>query len=184
MKDTKKKQGPVRRRVIINEEKNTASLSEQREKKKAEDKQRFLAILDEHLGIISYAAQQAGIPRRTIYEWMDSDLDFQRKVKEIDHKQLDFVERKLLENVKNNDTRAITFYLSTKGRGRGYSTRVEVTSPSEQPLRTEVAIVSDAREEMSNNALGKALKAAMQAFPSAFTDASRIAVNGKNIDVK
>jgi len=184
MKEPKQKATPRLRRVVINEAKNTASLAEQRENKKAEDKQRFLTILDEHLGIISYAAQQAGIPRRTIYEWMDQDLEFQRKVKEIDHKQLDFVERKLLENVKNNDTRAITFYLSTKGRGRGYSTRVELTTPVDQPLKGEVSIVGDAREEMSGNALGKALQAAMRAFPSAFTDASRIAAHNKDIDLK
>lgn len=184
MKESKQKPAPSRRRIVINEEKNTISLAEQREKKKASDKQRFLVMLDEHLGIISYAAQQVGIPRRTIYEWMEQDLDFQRKVKEIDHKQLDFVERKLLENVKNNDTRAITFYLSTKGRGRGYSTRVELTTPVDQPLKGEVSIVGDAREEMSGNALGKALQAAMRAFPAAFTDASRIAANNKDIELK
>lgn len=176
MKTTKPKVEPRRRRVVIDEAKNTASLTERRERKKDEDKQRFLTILDEHLGIISYAAQQAGIPRRTIYEWMDQDLEFQRKVKEVDHKQLDFVERKLLENIRTNDTRAITFYLSTKGKNRGYSTRVEVTTPVDQPIQAAVSVTHETRDEMGEAALGKALKAAMHAFPVAFTEGIRTAV--------
>lgn len=173
---TSAKEPARRRRLIQSEAQVTASLAEQRERERAEAKLKFLKVLDEHLGVISYACVQAGVPRRTVYDWMNQDTEFQQAVKDIDHKQLDFVERKLIENINKNDTRAIVFYLSTKGRKRGYSTRVELVTPDDKPLKAEVRVDhAEARDEMGDKALGKALKAAMRANPSAFDQAVRSA---------
>ena len=183
MSKTQKSEPVRRRRVITNEAAPTISLSAQKERQKAEAKARFLFHLDECIGVVSYAALKAGIPRRTVYDWLEEDPEFQRSAKEVDHKQLDFVESKLLENIKTNDTRAITFYLSTKGRHRGYTTRVELTTPPDQPINTTVTVDhQEARAEMGDKAMAKALRAAMKANPGAFTDASRIAAFNGAVD--
>jgi hypothetical protein len=135
----------------------------------AENKAKFLAALDEHLGIISYAATASGVSRRNVYLWLDADSEFLRSVREIEDKQLDFVERKLLENIKNNDSRCMIFYLATKGRRRGYSNRIEHVTPKDEPLQIKASLdMTEARAEMDQTALGKAVAAAMKACPEAF----------------
>lgn len=187
----KKKPEPVpapstpvrRRRVIVAPSHQTLSLAEMNELKRATDKARFLVALEANVGIVSYAAESAGVPRRTVYEWIDADPEFARCVREVDNKQLDFVERRLLENIKNNDTRAITFYLSTKGRVRGYTTRVEMTTPLDMPIRAEVTVNTDeARSEMGDKAMARALNSIMKTNPGAFTEASRIAIHNGQVD--
>lgn len=172
--DPTKTSTPVRRRVITTAEENV-SLSDLREKQKQADKERFLQALDRNLGIITHACNSSGVPRRTVYKWLAADPEFQRRVTEVDHKQVDYVERKLIEVIDKHDTRAIIFYLSTKGRNRGYTTRVEVMTPPGEAIRTEVKVDhQDARDEMGDKALGKALRAAALANPGAFGDVAII----------
>lgn len=99
-------------------------------------REKFLEAYEKSLGIVSTACKIAGISRKLYYEWVKNDEEFAEKIKHIEDKQIDFVESKLLENVNNNDTTAIIFFLKTKGRSRGYSERTEIsgTLQIEQPL--------------------------------------------------
>lgn len=177
---------PVRRRAIATAPEH--SQTNMRLEKRKRDKEKFLKVLETHLGIISYAAEDAGVNRRTVYEWMDQDPDFARRVRDINEKQVDFVERKLLENIREKDTRAIIFYMGTKGRNRGYTTRVEVTTPAGEPMRTvnanthTIVDVDEAREEMSDKAMAKAVRAALRFSPEVFGESVRTAVAEGNID--
>lgn len=169
------KSEPVRRRrVVVSPELSQSAI---RNEKRKRDKAKFLTILEKHMGIISYAAIDAGINRRTVYEWMDQDPEFARLARDINEKQVDFVERQLLENIRERDTRAIIFYMGTKGRNRGYGPRVEVTTPHGEPFttaNTHVSInVDEAREEMGDKALAKAIKAALKFSPEVFGDAGK-----------
>lgn len=164
---------PVRRRRVVGSAdptapKTTSEVGLQKQRM-AESKKKFLAALDEHLGIISYAAAASGISRRNVYIWLDNDSEFLRAVREIEDKQIDFVERKLLENIKNGDSRCMVFYLATKGRRRGYSNRIEHVTPKDEPLQIKASVdVTEARGEMDDTAIGKAVAAAMKACPEAF----------------
>lgn len=164
------------------------SITNMRNEKRKRDKAKFLKVLEQHLGIISYAAEDAGINRRTVYEWMDIDPEFARMVRDINEKQVDFVERKLLENIREKDTRAIIFYMGTKGRNRGYTTRVEVTTPNGEPFKTvnsnthAIVDVDEVREEMSDKAMAKAVRAALRFSPEVFGDSVRSAVAEGHID--
>ncbi len=175
---------PVRRRSIkATAEEPPLSAKENAIKRTADLKARFLLALEEKLGIVTYAAAEVGIHRRTVYDWQEADPAFAKAVREIDNRQLDFVEAALLKNIKNEDTRAITFYLSTKGRARGYTTRVEISGPHEGPVRSEVSVnVEEARSEMSDKAMTGAMKALMRANPGAFTESTRIAVQNGAVD--
>lgn len=99
-----------------------------REQKKI--KENFLLALEKSGGIITPAAQNAKVSRQTIFHWRKEDADFNAKVtakiEEVTEMVLDVAEAALMKNIQNGDMNAIKFYLSTKGRGRGYSLRYDV----------------------------------------------------------
>lgn len=87
---------------------------------------RMLEALRHSLGIVTPAAEMAGINRVTHYRWMKDDPEYAKMVRDIEDIQFDFVETKLLENVKAGNVVAQIFYAKTKMKSRGYVERVEV----------------------------------------------------------
>jgi len=107
-------------------------------------KKALLEALETYHGIISDACRKVGISRQTYYDWLKSDSDFKLAAEEIQDSALDFVEGKLFEKIngvlassrQNEDGSlaiysippsdvAITFYLKTKGKKRGFVERNE-----------------------------------------------------------
>ena len=91
-----------------------------------ERKRAVIEALQKSLGIVTTACINAGVSRVQFYEWKKTDADFAKAVDDIEDVTLDFVEGKLLQNVKDNDTQSILFYLKTKGKRRGYTERTEI----------------------------------------------------------
>ena len=89
-------------------------------------KEALLKALEKSLGVVTTAWKQTDISRATYYRWLEEDEDFASKAKSIQDIALDFVESKLHEQIKDNNTPATIFYLKTKGKGRGYIERSEV----------------------------------------------------------
>lgn len=89
-------------------------------------KQNFLAALEKSAGIITPAAQAVGVSRESIRKWRKADPDFDRAILEVNEVALDFAETALMKNIKAGDTQAIKFYLSTKGRVRGYAEKTTI----------------------------------------------------------
>jgi len=83
----------------------------------------MLESLKEQLGVITMAAKQAGISRRTHYKWLHSDPDYKAEVEIIPDLVLDFAENALFKLMQDKSPAAIIFFLKTKGRGRGYIER-------------------------------------------------------------
>jgi hypothetical protein len=81
----------------------------------------FLISLEKSLGIITAAIEATGVSRAKYISWLNVDEEFSKRVDLIMEKQIDFVESKLLEKINKGDTTAITFYLKTKGKDRGYT---------------------------------------------------------------
>lgn len=79
----------------------------------------YLNILDKHRGLVTYACNEYGIDVQTHYNWM-KDPEFAQKVKDINEKVIDWVERKLYDNVDKLDNHSIFFYLKAKAKRRGY----------------------------------------------------------------
>lgn len=86
-------------------------------------KAKFLESLNGYRGIVLSACEAANVSRSTYYHWLNTDAEFKKRVEEITENQLDFVESKLLDNIKKGDTTSIIFYLKTKGKKRGYTER-------------------------------------------------------------
>ena len=102
--------------------------------KSKEVKKALLEAYRKSLGNITSSCMAVGIDRGTFYKWKAKDAKFAKKIEELNEVQMDFVESKLLENIKNLDTSAIIFYLKTKGKHRGYIERTEITGKDGESL--------------------------------------------------
>jgi len=98
-------------------------------------KKRFLKMLSLCGGIVSHAAKQLGVGVSGHYNWMNTDAEYRKKVRQIEEDVLDFTESKLHELVQQGDNAAIFFLLKCKGKRRGYSEKTESefsSQPQEQ----------------------------------------------------
>lgn len=130
-----------------NSETNASNTSRTRTQ---ERKRAVIEALQKSLGIVTTACINAGVSRVQFYEWKKTDADFAKAVDDIEDVTLDFVEGKLLQNVKDNDTQSILFYLKTKGKRRGYTerTEVKVELPEVNDNRTNAEIAGIFAERM------------------------------------
>lgn len=95
----------------------------------------FIKILERNLGNIKKSCEEAGITRKTFYDWEKDSEDFQ-KMLELSNKftmsdKRDLVEDKLMEKVLNNDTSAIIFASRTLNASRGYSEKLDLSAKVE-----------------------------------------------------
>lgn len=113
-----------RRRVEKSQKKQERPASEQRMEKQKKD---VLKALKTTMGNVSLSCEKVGISRFAFYRWREEDSDFNREVEEINERTLDFVESKLMQGIQDGNARMIIFFLSTKGRKRGYGQTNEQT---------------------------------------------------------
>lgn len=85
----------------------------------------FLIALEKAIGITQAALENTGVSRPKFLLWYNTNEEFANRVNQIQDKQIDFVESKLLERINKGDTTAITFYLKTKGKERGYTDKAQ-----------------------------------------------------------
>jgi len=83
-------------------------------------KKLMLEALKGQLGVITSAAKQLGISRRTHYRWIGEDENYKKAIEELPELVLDFVENALFKKIQEGDAPSIHFYLKHKGRIRGY----------------------------------------------------------------
>ncbi len=91
-------------------------------------------------GVVSYAAMEAGISRKTHYNWMETDREYRLAVERIDEATIDYCEAKLFKHVQKGDLQAAMFFLRHKGKSRGYTTKQE-TRPEPRPEPEQQKIV-------------------------------------------
>ncbi len=84
-------------------------------------KESMLMNMEKTLGVVGYAARNAGISRGLHYKWMRTDPVYKSRVESLNELLLDYAESRLLTYVQKEDLRAITFLLQTKGKQRGYT---------------------------------------------------------------
>lgn len=106
-----------RRRVEKSRKKQERPTSDQRIKKQ---KKEALEYLRKTFGNVSLTCEKIGISRFAFYRWRDEDPEFNAAVEEINERTIDTVESQMLKGIQDGNARLIIFFLSTKGRGRGY----------------------------------------------------------------
>jgi hypothetical protein len=90
-------------------------------------KKAMLQALEKSLGIVTIAAKEVGINRRSHYRWLQKDTEYKKEVDSIADIALDFAESQLHKQIQNGEVSSTIFYLKTKGKKRGYIERTEVT---------------------------------------------------------
>ena len=80
----------------------------------------MISALIRKSNIVTQAANLIGIHPDTHYHWLKTDEEYAQKVASLDNYVLDFVEGKLLEQINAGDSANTRFYLSVKGKKRGY----------------------------------------------------------------
>lgn len=101
-----------------------------REKRKI----KIIQAIKESKGLLTLAAVKAGVKYWTIWKYSKDFPDVRQAVDEAKESILDFAEGKLYEQIKGGNIAAIIFFLKTKGKGRGYIERSEVTGAEGTPL--------------------------------------------------
>lgn len=110
-------------------------------------KKKLLECLEKNMGLVSIACKQANVSRTTHYEWLKCDEEYRRKYDDILEMKIDFVESKLIQNIQNNSTPEILYFLKCKAKDRGYGqdnyTKTEVTTTTPENQILTIKIKSD-----------------------------------------
>lgn len=93
------------------------------------------------------AAQQAlGLSYNVYYSWRKTDPSFDKAVKEAMQKQIEFVESKFYEKLKEGNMSALIFFLKT----HGWNERKELKVESDSQIDINAAIES-IKEDLKDN---------------------------------
>jgi len=103
-------------------------------------KARLLEALEKSLGIVTPACKEVGISRDRFYTYYHDDPEFKKKVDDIQNIQLDFVENQMFRKIKEGSERSILFYMRYRGRKRGYTDNIDLTSGGEK-LNSDIKVV-------------------------------------------
>jgi predicted DNA-binding transcriptional regulator AlpA len=68
--------------------------------KTEQHKKAMLEALEKSLGVVTSACKKVGIGRTTFYDWMRSDEEFAKQVKDIEDIAIDFAESQLHKQIK------------------------------------------------------------------------------------
>lgn len=90
------------------------------------NKEKLLQCLERNLGIVTSACKEARLSRETFYKYYRDDIEFRKKVDDINEITLDFAESQLLKKIKDGSEKAILFYMKHKAKSRGYSEKIEI----------------------------------------------------------
>lgn len=102
------------------------------------------ALLKCH-GNISRAAAALKVDRKTLYSFIERNPELEDVRSEAKESMLDLAEDRLFGLINTGDIRAITLYLKTQGKDRGYTERQEITGRDGGALvaRQEAATLKD-----------------------------------------
>ena len=104
-------------------------------------KKGLLDALEKSLGVVTTACKQVGIGRTTFYNYYNEDIDFAKKVDDIENVALDFAESQLHKQIQEGSTAATIFLLKTRGKKRAYVERQEITGAEGVPTDVKIEIL-------------------------------------------
>jgi len=105
-----------------------------------EHKKLLLIALENSMGIVTTACKEVGISRDRFYAYYKTDENFRQSINDINDIQLDFVESQLLKNIAKGDRASIMFYMKHKGKKRGYTDSVDITTNGKS-LDTNIRVI-------------------------------------------
>ena len=106
-------------------------------------KARMIEAMKASLGIVSTAAQKAGINRRTHQIWMNEDEEYRAAILDVDEMAKDFVDSQMYKRIKAGSDKMIIHYQNNRMRDRGYGEKLDITSDGEKIDNTIKVIFED-----------------------------------------
>ncbi len=95
----------------------------------------FIEAIKDSGGIISTIAARVGCAWHTAKKYIEAMPTAKDAYQDEVERVTDLAETKLIQCIKEGDGTMIRYYLSTKGKHRGYTERKEVTGAEGEPLR-------------------------------------------------
>jgi len=109
-------------------------------------KQRIMESLKATHGIKKYMCEVLGVNRQTLYRYLKSNPELESEMQEHLEYITDIAEFNLIENIKKGNSWAVRYWLSTRGKNRGYSTRSESNFNSSYLMQVITTGVADNAE--------------------------------------
>lgn len=108
-------------------------------------KRKFLKVYKENYALIYDACDRIGISKETLYNWMEADEDFKKKVEHIKEHVGDLVEGKLMERILQGNVASIMFWLKTQRHWKE-ETKIELEQKGDIDVQ---AAINEIREQMT-----------------------------------
>lgn len=109
-------------------------------------KKKLLVALEKHLGIVTTACKEVGISRDSYYDYYNTDPEFRRKVDDINEIVIDFAESQLYKKIQQGSERSILFLMKYKGKKRGYTDSIDITSGGKMITEIKLIQVKDRKD--------------------------------------
>jgi len=94
-------------------------------------------------GIKKYMCEVLGVNRQTLYRYLKSNPELESEMQEHLEYITDIAEFNLIENIKKGNPWAVRYWLSTRGKHRGYSTKQEAIFNGLYPMQVITTGVAD-----------------------------------------
>jgi hypothetical protein len=124
-------------------DKSKRALPSQTEQNKA----KLLKVLRKNQGLVSTACDEVGVSVEFYYYHYNKDLEFKAQVDIINEKVIDFAESKLYEKIAEGSENSIHFILRYRGRKRGYSNSIDITSDGKNITEIRLIPIKPKRDE-------------------------------------
>lgn len=105
--------------------------------------QQFIDAIPKTGGIISTIAARIGCDWHTARKYIDNHPTIKQVYLDECERVTDLAESQLIAAINNGDMQAVKFYLTTKGKKRGYVERQEVTGADGDALTIRIVDVTD-----------------------------------------
>jgi len=99
-------------------------------------KQRIIEAIPKAHGIKQAIADRLGVSRMTIHRYFEKHPELEEVALEYIEVVNDKAEHHLIKAVMEGNSWAVRYWLSTRGKHRGYSTKLESTFNSSNPMQT------------------------------------------------
>ena len=103
----------------------------------------MIKAMEASLGIVTHAAEKAGINRRTHQLWMKDDEEYREAIMNVDEIAKDFVDSQMYKRIKAGSDKMIIHYQNNRMRDRGYGEKLDITSDGEKIDNTIKVIFED-----------------------------------------
>jgi hypothetical protein len=105
--------------------------------------QQFIDAIPKSAGIISAIAARVGCDWHTCKKYITSYPTIAQAYADECERVTDLAETELIKLIQGGDLSAVKYYLSTKGKGRGYVERQEVTGKDGEKIKITVRLEDD-----------------------------------------